>query len=225
MKIIHEFCRLILNSIKVYKNSTRLSTSVDVLVIKHYCVWQSCLFVCKVSVVLISGKALNRFFDVKFLKYLIEDHEVMWIWFNKAPNSSETVLQWTCPKHLSQKLFDHTLFVKSKFKLIRFLQGVAWRSLITSTLRPVEKAMSTVEERTAYLENPFFEKHVYGDFTTFYITIAICTVFGVFLFALNLICGCCSQHRGYWNDRFTGLSIWWRVLMHFMWSNLFSWLR
>lgn len=71
--------------------------------------------------------------------------------------------------------------------------------------------MSTVEERTAYLDNPFFEKHVYGDFTTFYITIAICTVFGVFLFALNLICGCCSQHRGYWNDRFTGLTIWWRI--------------
>jgi hypothetical protein len=64
--------------------------------------------------------------------------------------------------------------------------------------------MSTVEERTAYLDNPFFEKHIYGDFTTFYITIAVCTVFGIFLFALNLICGCCSQHRGYWNDRFTG---------------------
>jgi len=64
--------------------------------------------------------------------------------------------------------------------------------------------MSTVEERTAYLDNPFFEKHVYGDFTSFYITIAVCTVFGIFLFGLNLICGCCSRHRGYWNDRFTG---------------------
>lgn len=64
--------------------------------------------------------------------------------------------------------------------------------------------MSTVEERTAYLDNPFFEKHVYGDFTSFYITITICTVFGIFLFALNLICGCCSKHRVYWNDRFTG---------------------
>lgn len=64
--------------------------------------------------------------------------------------------------------------------------------------------MSTIEERTEYLNNPFFKKHLYGDFTSFYITITICTVFGVFLFALNLICGCCSKNKGYWNDRFTG---------------------
>lgn len=64
--------------------------------------------------------------------------------------------------------------------------------------------MSTIEERSEYLNNPFFKKPLYGDFTSFYITIAICTVFGVFLFALNLICGCCSNHKGYWTDRFTG---------------------
>jgi len=66
--------------------------------------------------------------------------------------------------------------------------------------------MSTVEERSEYLQNPFWDpdKKIYGDFTAFYITIAICTVLGVFLFALNLICGCCSKHKGYWNDRWTG---------------------
>jgi len=64
--------------------------------------------------------------------------------------------------------------------------------------------MSTIEERQEYLDNPFLQKPLYGDFTAFYITIAVCTLFGVFLFALNLIFGCCSEHKGYWNDRFTG---------------------
>lgn len=64
--------------------------------------------------------------------------------------------------------------------------------------------MSTIEERQEYLDNPFLQKPLYGDFTSFYITIAVCTLFGVFLFALNLIFGCCSEHKGYWNDRFTG---------------------
>lgn len=90
---------------------------------------------------------------------------------------------------------------------IIIFSGSCLSLLITSTCEPFWKAMSTVEERTAYLDNPFFEKHIYGDFTPFYITIAICTIFGVFLFALNLICGCCSKHRYYWNDRFTGLSL------------------
>jgi hypothetical protein len=66
--------------------------------------------------------------------------------------------------------------------------------------------MSTVEERLAYLDNPFFDekKRIYGDFTTFYWVIAACTVFGLFLFILNLICGCCSKHSSYWNERHTG---------------------
>lgn len=42
------------------------------------------------------------------------------------------------------------------------------------------------------------------DFTPFYITIAICTVLGFFLFALNIALGCCSKHRQYWQDRHTG---------------------
>lgn len=76
--------------------------------------------------------------------------------------------------------------------------------------------MSTIEERSEYLQNPFFTKHVYGDFTSFYITITVCTVFGIFLFALNLICGCCSKHKSYWNDRYTG------DYKRFLW-NAFIW--
>lgn len=64
--------------------------------------------------------------------------------------------------------------------------------------------MSTIEEREEYLQNPFLTKPLYGDFSTFYITITVCTIFGIFLFALNLICGICSKHKSYWNDRFTG---------------------
>lgn len=72
--------------------------------------------------------------------------------------------------------------------------------------------MSTIEERTAYLDSPYFKKHLYGDFSPFYATIAVCTVIGVFLIVLNAICTCCSRHRGYWQDRHTGnrwlVSIW-----------------
>ncbi|CAO1314278.1 unnamed protein product [Diamesa tonsa] len=72
--------------------------------------------------------------------------------------------------------------------------------------------MSTIEERTAYLDNPFFKKPIYGDFTAFYITITLCTIFAIFLCALNLICGCCSKHKHYWSDRYTGnrwiVSLW-----------------
>lgn len=66
--------------------------------------------------------------------------------------------------------------------------------------------MVTIEEREAYLRNPFFkeEDRIKGDFTPFYITIAACTLLALFLFVLNLICGCCSKYREYWNDRHTG---------------------
>jgi hypothetical protein len=72
--------------------------------------------------------------------------------------------------------------------------------------------MTTIEERTEYLNNPFFTKHIYGDYTPFYVTIAVCTVVITFLFVLNLICGCCSQYKYYWQDKHTGnrwlVSLW-----------------
>ncbi|CAK1588514.1 unnamed protein product [Parnassius mnemosyne] len=50
-----------------------------------------------------------------------------------------------------------------------------------------------------------------GDFTPFYITIAICSVVLGFLLILNIVC-CCSRYSDYWLDRHTGnrwiVSIW-----------------
>ncbi|XP_059055279.1 uncharacterized protein LOC131849263 [Achroia grisella] len=50
-----------------------------------------------------------------------------------------------------------------------------------------------------------------GDFTKFYIAIAICSVILGFLLILNVVC-CCSRYSEYWLDRHTGnrwiVSIW-----------------
>jgi hypothetical protein len=68
------------------------------------------------------------------------------------------------------------------------------------------------EQREAFLKNPFYVKQTFGDFSTFYITIAVCTVLALFLFVLNIVFGCCSKHREYWQDRHTGnrwiVSLW-----------------
>ncbi|XP_069678025.1 uncharacterized protein wrm1 [Periplaneta americana] len=59
--------------------------------------------------------------------------------------------------------------------------------------------------------NPVLEK-IYGDFTSFYVTITICTVLGFLLFLLNIVLCCCSRHKYYWQDSNTGnrwiLPIW-----------------
>ncbi|KAG4079781.1 hypothetical protein HA402_014912 [Bradysia odoriphaga] len=72
--------------------------------------------------------------------------------------------------------------------------------------------MTTIEERSAYLNNPFNTKPLFGDYSAFYITVAICTVLFTFLVAINIILGCCSRHKYYWQDRHTGnrwlVSIW-----------------
>jgi len=73
--------------------------------------------------------------------------------------------------------------------------------------------MSTIEEeRKAYENNPYFTGHIYGNFSPFYVTIAICTVVLGTIIILNIILGCCSKHRKYWQDRHTGnrwlVSIW-----------------
>lgn len=72
--------------------------------------------------------------------------------------------------------------------------------------------MSTLDERTAYKNNPYFTGHIYGNFSPFYVTIAVCTVVLGSIIILNIILGCCSKHRQYWQDRHTGnrwlVSIW-----------------
>jgi len=72
--------------------------------------------------------------------------------------------------------------------------------------------MTTIEERSEYLNNPYYEKPLYGDFSPFYKTIAICSAFCAFVFILNIVLGCCSKYRQYWQDRHTGnrwiVSLW-----------------
>ncbi|XP_037940281.1 uncharacterized protein LOC119673119 [Teleopsis dalmanni] len=73
--------------------------------------------------------------------------------------------------------------------------------------------MSTIDdERNAYKNNPYFTGHIYGNFSPFYVTIAVCTVILGSIIILNIILGCCSKHRKYWQDRHTGnrwlVSIW-----------------
>ncbi|XP_055321619.1 uncharacterized protein LOC129577870 [Sitodiplosis mosellana] len=72
--------------------------------------------------------------------------------------------------------------------------------------------MTTIEERSEYLRNPFFTKPLYGDFSPFYKTIAVCSVLLAIIFIINIVLGCCSKHRQYWQDRHTGnrwiVSLW-----------------
>ncbi|XP_026500471.1 uncharacterized protein Wrm1 [Vanessa tameamea] len=57
--------------------------------------------------------------------------------------------------------------------------------------------------------NPILSK--VGDFTPFYIAIAICSIIFGALLILNVVC-CCSRYSDYWLDRHTGnrwiVSIW-----------------
>lgn len=64
--------------------------------------------------------------------------------------------------------------------------------------------MTTIEERSEYLKNPFLGRPIYGDFSPFYTTIAVCSVFCAVVFILNIVIGCCSKHKQYWQDRHTG---------------------
>lgn len=72
--------------------------------------------------------------------------------------------------------------------------------------------MTTIEERSAYLNNPFLTQPIYGNYSPFYVTIGVCATILAVIFVLNIVLGCCSRHKGYWQDRHTGnrwlVSIW-----------------
>ncbi|XP_013113181.1 uncharacterized protein LOC106091256 [Stomoxys calcitrans] len=72
--------------------------------------------------------------------------------------------------------------------------------------------MSTLDERELYKNNTYFKGHIYGNYSPFYVTITIVTLFIGSIILLNIILGCCSKHRKYWQDRHTGnrwlVSIW-----------------
>lgn len=66
------------------------------------------------------------------------------------------------------------------------------------------KMSAVFDEREEYLKSPYFKKHIYSDFSPFYITVTICAIVGLSIFILNFVLGCCSRHSNYWNDRHTG---------------------
>ncbi|VVC96138.1 unnamed protein product [Leptidea sinapis] len=78
--------------------------------------------------------------------------------------------------------------------------------------------MSANEPQTYFTGNDTYSYKTYkqliskvGDFTPFYISIAICSIILGSLLILNIIC-CCSKYSDYWLDRHTGnrwiVSIW-----------------
>uniref|UniRef100_A0A069DP63 Uncharacterized protein n=1 Tax=Panstrongylus megistus TaxID=65343 RepID=A0A069DP63_9HEMI len=73
--------------------------------------------------------------------------------------------------------------------------------------------MSVNDDPNEFMKNPIYLKHKeFGDFTAFYATITVCTIFGFALFILNIFFCWCSKHRDYWQDSNTGnrwvLPIW-----------------
>ncbi|XP_049785864.1 uncharacterized protein LOC126188314 [Schistocerca cancellata] len=78
--------------------------------------------------------------------------------------------------------------------------------------------MSILEEPKEYMKEPVVFKTEFGDYTAFYIAIGICTVFGAFLFLLNIVFCCCSKYKEYWKDSNTGnrwlVSIWTKTPHH-----------
>lgn len=64
--------------------------------------------------------------------------------------------------------------------------------------------MTTIEERSEYLNNPYKTAAIYGNFSPFYVTIGCCSVVLAAIIVLNVVLGCCSRHRQYWQDRHTG---------------------
>ncbi|XP_075229021.1 wurmchen 1 transmembrane protein [Lycorma delicatula] len=68
------------------------------------------------------------------------------------------------------------------------------------------------DDRSEYMKNPLYKHREFGDFTAFYITISLCTIFGLALFILNIFFCWCSKHKDYWQDSNTGnrwiLPIW-----------------
>ena len=62
-----------------------------------------------------------------------------------------------------------------------------------------------LKDQDQYQYNAQTDKYQHvGDFTPFYIVIAICSIIGFSLFILNIALGCCSKYSEYWQDRHTG---------------------
>lgn len=65
--------------------------------------------------------------------------------------------------------------------------------------------MSVNDDPNEFMKNPVYLKHKeFGDFTAFYATITVCTIFGFAVFLLNIFFCWCSKHKDYWQDSNTG---------------------
>lgn len=65
--------------------------------------------------------------------------------------------------------------------------------------------MSHLDDPNEYKRNPLYERHEPSNYVPFYVTLALCTVFAIFLCVLNIFFCCISKHKDYWKDTNTGL--------------------
>ncbi|XP_054275686.1 uncharacterized protein LOC128994885 [Macrosteles quadrilineatus] len=69
-----------------------------------------------------------------------------------------------------------------------------------------------LDDPEEYKKNPLFEPHIYSDYSYFYFTASVCTIFLIVLCAINVFFCWCSSERHYWKDSNTGnrwiLPIW-----------------
>ncbi len=60
-------------------------------------------------------------------------------------------------------------------------------------------------EGPEYDYNPNYnQERLHSDYTGFYLGISLCLAVAILLLALNVLLGCCSPWRSYWNNRNTG---------------------
>ena len=58
--------------------------------------------------------------------------------------------------------------------------------------------------KTESFDNPYNRDRLPGDFTPFYVTIAICTIVIAIILILNIVCCCSEKYKAYWQDPHTG---------------------
>lgn len=58
--------------------------------------------------------------------------------------------------------------------------------------------------KTESFDNPYNTQRLPGDYSPFYITIAVCTVVFAVILILNIVCCCSEKYKKYWQDPHTG---------------------
>lgn len=72
--------------------------------------------------------------------------------------------------------------------------------------------MSHLDDPNEYTRNPLFSQHEPSNYVKFYVALALCTAFAIFLCVFNIFFCFISKHKNYWQDSNTGnrwlLPIW-----------------